>query len=250
MPAPNGLCQWRYRRLRDGRRLGVGLVRGWEMSTNPIKDEWATDDGSIRLLLGDCLEILPGLEAGSVDAVVTDPPYPKKFIPLYAPCWRACDVSLKSGGQAFVMAGQYCLPDVINGFPKQWEYLWTGCFEGRQMATSIWPRGISAAWKPLLIYGKDFKKFTPWKYDTFSQKGGYKKPKQHHEWGQDHTVFESLITRFDIGKTILDPFMGSGTTGVACVGTSRNFIGIEKELKYFEIAKKRILETSLAEASR
>ena len=43
------------------------------MAGSPIKDEWTTDDGSIRLLLGDCLEILPGLER--VDAVITDPPY-------------------------------------------------------------------------------------------------------------------------------------------------------------------------------
>lgn len=40
-----------------------------------IKDRWQSDDGAIRLLLGDALEILPTLEAGSVDAVVTDPPY-------------------------------------------------------------------------------------------------------------------------------------------------------------------------------
>ena len=42
------------------------------------------------------------------------------------------------------------------------------------------------------------------------------------------------------GQTICDPFMGSGTTGVACIQTGRNFIGIEKDEKYFEIAKKRI----------
>jgi len=44
----------------------------------------------------------------------------------------------------------------------------------------------------------------------------------------------------DINGTILDPFMGSGTTGVACVRTGRKFIGIEREPKYFEIAKRRI----------
>jgi DNA modification methylase len=42
------------------------------------------------------------------------------------------------------------------------------------------------------------------------------------------------------GETVLDPFMGSGTTGVAAVQMGRNFIGIERELKYFEIACKRI----------
>ena len=42
------------------------------------------------------------------------------------------------------------------------------------------------------------------------------------------------------GETILDPFMGSGTTGVACIRTDRKFIGIEREPKYFDIACKRI----------
>lgn len=47
------------------------------------------------------------------------------------------------------------------------------------------------------------------------------------------------------GDTIFDPFMGSGTTGVACVNTNRNFIGIEKDGKYFELAKERIAEAEM-----
>ena len=43
---------------------------------------------------------------------------------------------------------------------------------------------------------------------------------------------------------ILDPCMGSGTTGISCIETNRNFIGIEKDEKYFDIAKKRIEETA------
>ena len=49
-----------------------------------------------------------------------------------------------------------------------------------------------------------------------------------------------ILLTTNIGDTILDPFMGSGTTGVACVQTGRNFIGIEIDPTYFEIAKKRI----------
>ena len=49
----------------------------------------------------------------------------------------------------------------------------------------------------------------------------------------------------DEGATILDPFMGSGTTGVACVQTNRNFIGIEIEPKYYDIAERRIKEAQL-----
>ena len=45
-----------------------------------------------------------------------------------------------------------------------------------------------------------------------------------------------------LGASILDPFMGSGTTGVSCVNFGRRFIGIERELKYFDIARRRINE--------
>ena len=50
----------------------------------------------------------------------------------------------------------------------------------------------------------------------------------------------ALIRAAKCGDTILDPFMGSGTTGVACIQTGRRFIGIEKEPKYFDIAVQRI----------
>ena len=48
------------------------------------------------------------------------------------------------------------------------------------------------------------------------------------------------LTKTPTGGVVLDPFMGSGTTGIACVNTDREFIGIEKEPEYMEIAKRRI----------
>ncbi len=207
-----------------------------------IEPYYQSEDGRVTIFCGDCLTVMPTLEAGSVDAVVTDPPYPKEFIPMYAPTWEAADAVLKSPGWCFAMVGQYCLPQVITGFPASWEYIWCGCFEGRQMATSIWPRGISAAWKPFLIYGKGISKFKPWKYDTITACGGYLKPKDWHKWGQDIAQFATLIDRFDLEGTILDPFMGSGTTGVACVKTGRRFIGVELDEGYCAVAKKRIVD--------
>ena len=53
-------------------------------------------------------------------------------------------------------------------------------------------------------------------------------------------VMEWTLEQVNAGQTVLDPFMGSGTTGVACVRTGRKFIGIELEPKYFEIAVARI----------
>ena len=75
-------------------------------------------------------------------------------------------------------------------------------------------------------------------------------PNYHDDTGHPTTkptkLMVALIERMsNPGDTILDPFMGSGTTGVACVQTGRNFIGIEIDPGYFEIAKKRIEQAQL-----
>lgn len=64
-------------------------------------------------------------------------------------------------------------------------------------------------------------------------------------------LMEYLIKTYSKeGKTVLDPFMGSGTTGVACVNLDRSFIGMEKEQKYFDIATERIKEAQDLRAGR
>jgi DNA modification methylase len=76
---------------------------------------------------------------------------------------------------------------------------------------------------------------------------GRSKGSMCHDERTDHPTqkpLEVLLTLVqwltNEGDTVLDPFMGSGTTGVACVQTGRNFIGIEIDPGYFEIAKQRI----------
>lgn len=206
------------------------------------------DSGGITIYHGDCRDVLASLETGVVDAIATDPPYPSEFIPMYSEVWDACDRPLKDGGVCFAMVGQYKLPDVIASFPRRWTYLWCGCFEQRQQAVSIWPRGISSAWKPLLIYGKNFEQFKHWKYDVISNgdPGNYKAPKAFHEWGQECSQFRTLLARFDVAGVVLDPYMGSGTTLRAAKDLGLRAIGIEIEERYCEIAAKRLSQEVLA----
>lgn len=69
------------------------------------------------------------------------------------------------------------------------------------------------------------------------------KDKTEHPCQMPQEVMNNIIGILPQNATIIDPFMGSGTTGVACVNMGRDFIGIELDPKYFEIAKKRIEET-------
>ena len=89
----------------------------------------------------------------------------------------------------------------------------------------------------------------PIKRIVFKQQGFItdSKDKRYHPTQKPSELVEMLIKEYSKeGDTILDCFMGSGSTGVACVSTNRNFIGIELDKDYFAIAKKRIEENEQA----
>jgi len=82
-----------------------------------------------------------------------------------------------------------------------------------------------------------------WNFDRVSGKS------QLHQNQKPIDLLERCIEyHSQVGEVILDPFMGSGSTGVACINTNRKFIGMELEQKYFDIANKRIKEVSVNES--
>jgi DNA modification methylase len=193
----------------------------------------------VTLYLGDCREILPTL--GKVDAVVTDPPYGigeeyesfddtidnlRLLIAAAIPSLReiADRVVITSGNGA-----QY-------DYPKpNWTMAWV-----TPAGAGSGPWGFSC-WQPILCYGKD----------PFLSAGKGRRPdviehtesseKNGHPCPKPIRFMQRLLERTSFrGQTILDPFMGSGTTGVAAVKLGRKFIGIEIEPKYFDIACRRI----------
>lgn len=196
-----------------------------------MEREWISDCGTVRLICGDCLEVLPTMESGSVDAVVTDPPY---GIGIAAnpvrqkhdrQDWDNCpaskqhlDAILALGTEHVIWGGNYFdLP------PSQGFLIWD----------KVQPEGLTLAqceqaWVNPGRPAKLFRRHVV----SYEKHHPTQKPVELMEW----------CLKFLCGQTILDPFMGAGTTGVACVRTGRKFIGIEKEPKYFEIAKRRIID--------
>lgn len=182
------------------------------------------------------------IEAESIDLIITDPPYPKEYLNLYRDLAIYADRILKPGGSLFAMAGQSYLPQIMNLMNAEGlQYNWTLCYltPGGQ-SPQIWQRKVNAFWKPILWYTKG--KPTNWIGDVVKSNVN-DNDKAFHFWGQSVSGMSDLILKISQpGDTILDPFMGGGTTGVACILNLRNFIGIEIEKDSFLTAEKRLAD--------
>jgi site-specific DNA-methyltransferase (adenine-specific) len=167
----------------------------------------------------------------SIDCIITDPPYPKEFLSVYDDLAKTASRVLKPGGSCFVMIGQSYLPNIINSLSKNLNYQWIFAYmtPGGQ-ATQLWQRKVNTFWKPVLWFVKgeyDGK----WMGDV-AKSNPNDNDKRFHHWGQSESGMADLINRFsDPGQTILDPFVGGGTTGVVALDLDRRFIGCDIDEK-------------------
>ena len=206
--------------------------------------------GDARLILGDCREVLPTLPR--VDAVVTDPPYGigmsqgmgsggvdgfgnnvKRRPKAYEGAWddeppdaELLRALLTFTGAKIIWGGNY----FANDLPRATKWL----FWDKLNTMPSYSDG-ELAWTNL--EGTSTKKF------TYNGSGLMAREKdREHPTQKPVQVMAWCLGFLPDAQTILDPFMGSGTTGVACIKLGRKFIGIEIEPKYFDIACKRIEE--------
>jgi DNA modification methylase len=200
--------------------------------------------GPCRLILGDCLEVMPGLTC--VDAVVTDPNYGIKANKANAHSSIRDNSKWESGSWDDDRPPPIAFDNMLR-FKEV--ALWGGnYFADLLPASPAWlawikpqaETGFSLADMELCWTNKGFAARTK----RLPRRDGNEHPTQ-----KPVALMEWTLT-FINGETILDPFMGSGTTGVACIRTGRKFIGIEKEPKYFEIACKRITDEWRKEQSK
>jgi site-specific DNA-methyltransferase (adenine-specific) len=192
--------------------------------------------GLATLYLGDCTEVLPTL--GKVDAVVTDPPYGmgNKLVAGKGSKWNK--LYENNGGFDWDRETNPIVLDLLEISNKA--IIWGGNF---------YQLPVSRSW---LVWNKMIRNFSSsvcelaWTnidkpIDAFDYSHG-----QLASEGKSHPTQKPLplmkwcIDKCGDAQKILDPFMGSGTTGVAAVQMGRKFIGIEREPKYFDIACQRI----------
>jgi site-specific DNA-methyltransferase (adenine-specific) len=246
----------------------------------------------VTLHLGDCLDVMRGMEAGSVDAVITDPPYSSG--------------GMVRGDRSAKTSNKYQHSDTVLKKPefsgdtrdqRGWAYwcaLWLSearrlvrpsgivvmFTDWRQLPTAtdaiqaggwVW-RGI-AVWDKgnaipqpnsfraqceFLVWGTNGQREVDYSGGTYPPGLFSVKPpgtnERLHITEKPVDLMEMILQITKPGDTILDPFMGSGTMGVACAKTGRNFIGCETVETYYAIAQRRIAaaqaQPSLWEAAK
>jgi DNA modification methylase len=216
----------------------------------------------IKLINGDCLEKLRELDRASIDAIITDPPYNIARDNNFTTMGRAgidfgewdknADIFSYIGEVSRILkkGGSFVVFNAWRNLGKIAEYAEDTGFVTKDMIrlekTNPMPRNRDRRYITDYECAIWFVKPGKWTFNRQDDK--YERPKfacgiekGYHPTQKNVKLMEWLIKiHTNENDVVVDPFMGSGTTGVACKNLNRNFIGIEMDKNYFEVAKKRI----------
>lgn len=200
----------------------------------------------VTLFHGDCLQIIPHLSG--VDAVVTDPPYPMEFDHVWD---HLAKVSrLIERGFLVTLCGHYQMARVVDAIRSEgMEWYWP-CVVSNRNQPIMHGFKVKVTYKPCPVFRRGDVRPTRYYEDDLAilcRGHDWDEAQQVHKWGQAVLPFRNAVEVFcPTEGTVLDPFCGSGTTGVACVQAGRRFVGIELDEKHCETAARRIQEAEQA----
>lgn len=201
------------------------------------------EDDLVNLYHGDCREILPELHDGSIDFVLTDPPYPAEYLHLYGDLGRESARLLRHGGHFVSLCGHYQLPDVFDLIHPHLRFWWI-CGMSHTTKQRLPGKWVAAAWKPAVWYVKDRRLAGDVECPVDLMPGS--RDKGSHEWGQGPEWFAHWIDRLTKpGDVILDPFAGSGTTLWAAKYLGRTSVGVEIDERSCEVIANRLAQDTL-----
>lgn len=181
------------------------------------------EGSAYQLYQGDCLQIMRGMEPGSIDAVITDAPYDLGAFPLEE-LRRICKGNVVT----------FCAPE--NQFYKPDEFAWWV----KTPSTKNYSKHLGRFVEMILILRGGAFNCLHWSQMTGVYDDRHIEP-QEHPFEKPLSLMERLVRIYTRpGELVLDCFMGSGRTGEACRNTGRRFVGIERDPAYFAIAKRRI----------
>lgn len=238
----------------------------------------------MRLLLGDCLNLLPTLESNSVNMVLVDLPYGTtackwdSIIPLDKLWEQYNRICKENGAMVFTAAQPFTTILAASNLESfRYEWIWEKPQGTNPMNAKVMPlkshENILVFYRKKPVYNPQMWYSTPYSgFSSNTSKIGevygsaeskhrdnpegsrypktilkFKQEKGLHPTQKPVNLMEYFIKTYtNEGDTVLDNTMGSGTTGVACRRTNRNFIGIESDEKYYNVANHRINNSILS----
>ncbi len=200
---------------------------------------------SYKLHHGDFREKCTELANRSVDLIFTDPPYAREFLPIYYELAKVAARTLKDDGSIVTYCGQDLKLQVIEFMQSAGlSYWWEIAVIHNGPFSSFFPKNILVKWKPLLWFVKGKEPYQNGKiFDLIDSTKPAKIIHSHEQSSEDARYVIEQLTK--PGEIVCDPFLGSGTTGIATLKLNRQFIGIEIENDRFDIAQANITKTVL-----
>lgn len=185
--------------------------------------------------LGDFVEVFSDIPDGSIDCIITDPPYPKEYLSEWSKLAKFAKRVLKPNGYCIAYSGQMHLPEVLNRMSEYLDYYWTFAVYHEGQTQIVNGVNLICRWKPVLIYQNGKKKIENTFQDYFISE---QREKEGHEWQQSQSGVSYLIEMFtNEYETIIDPFAGSGTTIRAGMAKNRKVIAAEIDEEAYNTAK-------------
>jgi DNA modification methylase len=195
-----------------------------------------------QLHLGDFREKGKTILDNSIDLMFTDPPYGIEHLPLFEDIGEFAYRKLKEGGSLVLLIGQFLKDKKMNLITKSGlEYCWEICVmhTGHHASTRTFGNLIDVGWKPLTWFVKGKK--TSISSQICDLIKSEPPDKTTHPWAQSPVEAEYVVGRLTVeNQTVVDPFMGDGTFGIAALKLKRQFFGIEKDREYFSKAERRL----------
>ena len=175
------------------------------------------------------------IEDDSIDLIFTDPPYDKEGIPQYSRLSEWANRKLKEDGLLFAYCGHMYMNEIYRMLDEHLEFIHTFCLKN-VVRDNIGSSAIFSWWKPVVCYSRKKRKL--YSSDLFQRVGDM--DKSDHKWQQGLGEAKWFIDWFSKPTSlVVDPFVGSGTSAVACPD-DRWFIGSDIDEENCSLAKRRV----------
>lgn len=197
----------------------------------PASDRW-------KVFQGDIWKV--EIEPASLDAIITDPPYPEDCLPLWNALAKFAKRHLKEGGVLLAMTGNLYLPQILNMLGEHLTYQWQMACELPGQHSEVHAAWVNnQMWKPVLVY-RNGGNLVNIGSDLFENR---QRDKDFHDWGQGTDGYVWQVEHFTKPNDLIcDPFLGGGTTAVAALPLKRRFVGFDIDHEKVAISKGRILK--------